>query len=317
MQELTQVMLDGVVENRRQEAEAEINDLLETFFPETEKPIETFIVTEQFGEKVGQLTNSQFDPRHEYGQAAAKTIHSIKDGKLVFNIVLDAKVFGRWLDEEKIFRNCILIHEFTHVDYEYFAWEKIGAKFFEKPSGYKGAILQNASIIWEEYDASRVTMEFLAKVAEQCKGQVNDNLTLGNTKQLYDTINGIREFISQNIHGYMLYQIALDKMQYQVSSRIASALILWAYTNPAVGIEKKVTEKYTEIEKLEDYAFLSENILNIKAILEELYRRRKEYLPELIAKIAEQIEAVLKKCGLTFTDLSNESTYIDVKEPSF
>lgn len=315
---MTQIVLDGVIENQRQEAEAEINRILGNFFAETTNPIDAVIITENFGEKISELTNSHFDARHEYGQAAAKTIPSIKDDKLVFTIILDGKIFGRCLKEEMIFRSSILLHELTHVDYEYFVWEKIGTdEFFKKPSGCRDAILHNASAVWEEYDASRVTMEFLANLAKQFKGEVNDTMTSGNSQQLYDTIKGIRNFVKQHIHDYMLYKISLGNLQYLVSLRIASALILWAYTVPAVGIDKKVTEIYAEIKKLEDYSVFSENIKNIEAILQELYQRRKEYLPELIAKIATEMELIIKKCGLTFTDLSNGSTYIHVEELSF
>ena len=216
---MTLIVLDGVMEEKRQEAEAEINQFLGNVFEGTTNPVESFLITERFGEKISELTNSLFNPRHEYGQAAAKTIPSIKDNKLVFTIVLDGKIFGRWLEEEKIFRSCILSHELTHVDYEYFVWEKIGTEeFFKKPIGCRDAIRHNASSVWEEYDASRFPIEFLADFAKQHGGQVNDTMTAGNTQQLYDKIKGIRAFIKQNVHNYMFYRSSLNSMLYEVSS---------------------------------------------------------------------------------------------------
>ncbi|MFA5572342.1 MAG: hypothetical protein GX799_05740 [Crenarchaeota archaeon] len=50
---------------------------------------------------------------------------------------------------------------------------------------------------------------------------------------------------------------------------------------------------------------MAENIQKIKLILQELFERRKEYLPDYIKKIAEEIESIIKKCDLSFIDYSD------------
>jgi hypothetical protein len=160
-------------------------------------------------------------------------------------------------------------------------------------------------------------VEFLTDLSAGLKGEVSDNMTTGNTLQLFTTINGLCNFAEQSIDDYRNNRLTLDRLQFLISSRIIQALVLWAYTIPAVGVVGAVTEKYKEIEKLEDFAVISENIQRIHSVVQELYEKRKEYLPSLINKIALEIELIIKKCGLTFTDLPNGSSYIRVQDPSF
>jgi|LSQX01.1.fsa_nt_gb hypothetical protein len=42
-------------------------------------------------------------------------------------------------------------------------------------------------------------MEFLADVAASLKGKVQDNLTIGNTIQLFNTLNGLQTFSKRQI----------------------------------------------------------------------------------------------------------------------
>ena len=311
---MTEIILDGIAADRKTEAEAEIKKNLSNFFSEADNPVKSVIATNSFREKVCEITGkAHYDPMHEYGRAAGKTIPLRENGKLVFVLVFDAAIFGRWLPEEKIFRTVIFAHELNHAHYEYFVWKRIGTDaFFKEPEGFRGSIVHSASIIWQEYDSCRLVMTVLAETASQFKGTVQDTMTVGNTQQLYDTIKGMRSFAKQSIEDYGKGKMPLEKLGQAISSRANHAIILWAYTVPAVGIIEDVTKKYAEIEKLDDYELFSDGLKQILLLVEELYNRRNEYLPDLIDRIADEIDLIYRKCGLTFTDLRNNGVYLSV-----
>jgi hypothetical protein len=310
---MTVFQLDGVVDDRKAEAEQELAETIGFFFP-NENPIQSIIVTCAFGEKISEITCTSFNPQHDYGRCAAKTIPTVKEGKLTFVIILDAALFGKWRDEEKIWRKCILMHELNHVDYQDFVFSKIGDTFFKQPKGYTEAVLSTADSVWQEYDSSRFVMWYLHELADKLKGEVNDPFSAGNAEQLFDTVNGMAAFSIQCIEDYRKGILSLDKLQYSIIYRIEQALILWAYTFPAIGIVNEVTEIYVEIQKLGDYKLMQSNLQEIQLILEQLYDKRKEYLPELIDRIAEQIDLLIGKFGLKCSDLSDGRMYIGITD---
>lgn len=70
-----------------------------------------------------------------------------------------------------------------------------------------------------------------------------------------------------------------------------------------VDLSNKLKERIAEIEKLEGYQFLlSENWPKIHSILKELYLNAGQYLLELIDKIADEIDAIYRRCGLQISD---------------
>jgi len=312
---MTEIILDGVADDRKVEAEAEIREKLSNFFEEADNPVKSVIITSNFGQKICEITGDlNYNPTHEYGKAAAKTIPLRENDKLVFALVLDAGIFGSWLPEQKIFRAAIFGHELNHAQYEYFVWKKIGGVFFKEPKGFKGSILHNASIVWQEYDSCRVVITILQDVAAQYNGKVQDTMTVGNAQQLYEAISGMRDFAKQSINDYINRKIMLDKLGNMVSSRVCHATILYAYTVPAVGIIEDVTKIYSEIQKLVDFELFSEGFKRIILLLEELYSRKNEYLPDLIDKIANEIDLMYRKCGLTYADLPNGAICLSVGE---
>jgi hypothetical protein len=98
---------------------------------------------------------------------------------------------------------------------------------------------------------------------------------------------------------------------YKITGRVLQVLILWAYVYPAVSFVDTVKKRLGEIEQLEGYSFLlSENLPNIRLLLEELYIKRREYLPDLIGKIGEEMEKIVKKCGLIINEHNGELQYV-------
>ena len=242
---MTEIRLDGVSNNQKAIAEEEIKSLLDNFFSENENPVALIWIAKSFREAICSFHgNSSYTPSHEYGTAAAKTMSMLNDGKLVFTLVFDGNVFGKWEKEKRIFRTSLLSHEFVHVADGYRQWLEEGTdKFFAKPVRYQESLLHNAWILWEEFDACRLVMEVLGKVAKEFGGKVHDDLSVGNAETLYTMLKDIRHFIDQRIRDYRLSELTLDQLQYQITSKVLWILILWAYTIPSVDIVDEVKAK--------------------------------------------------------------------------
>lgn len=313
---MTRIILDGVEADKRKKAKAEISRLLDDFFSGKENPVDSIRVTKEFQKAVQDLLNGkeiEYDPHHEYGTAYAKIIPFIKQGKLVFAIILDGNLIGRWTNEEYISRIATLVHELVHVTDDKRRWSKIGTKeFFSKPKGKKEWLFHNAWITWQEYKANRVVAEVIEETAKQIKGEVNYDFALGHAKTLSDLLEDIQNYIRRKIRDFRYWRLNATEICYQVTSRICSILILCSYIYALVELSDELKQKIEEIENLEGYQFLlSDNWPKIHSILKELYSKAKKYLPELVDEIGNEIDAITQRCGLVIRD-AKEGFYVDV-----
>jgi len=306
---LTEIILDGVVENKRTAAYSEIKQILDMIFSDGINPVDLIRISREFQGTVQNFLKSYgqerlWDPHHEYGIACAKTIPYLKGEKLAFTIILDGNFIGAWTEEQYFFRTATLIHELIHVKDDQRRWAEIGTKFFEEPTRKQECLFHNAWIIWEEYKANRVVAELFEKIAEEIKGKVNYSFALGHADTLHDLLKDIREYVKRNIQDFRFYKLTPTEICYRITSRICGILVLCAYAYAIVDFSNELKEKIVEVEKLDGYQFLlSENWPKIHSILKELYGSAKEYHPELINKIADEIDEIYQKCGLQISDV--------------
>jgi hypothetical protein len=315
---VTQIILEGVDENRKEEAETEIREIINAVFQNTENHVDTINVTRKFRETIRDLVkNSEkdYDPHHEYGTAFAKTIPILKEEKLAYIIVLDGNFVGEWKEEQKVFRLTTLAHELVHVADGFRRWLKIGTEsFFAESAGKQGWLIHNALIIWEEYDANRLVEEMIEDVAKKLGGKVNNDLILGHARQLRTLLEGIHDFVRQSIRDFRNWKLDPTELSFKITSRIFGALVLCAYLYALSNRSDEAKERMAEIEGLEGYHFLLfDSWPRIQSILEELYSRRREYLQDLIDKMAYEIDEIVQKCGLEMRDAA-EGFYLDVRD---
>jgi hypothetical protein len=208
-----------------------------------------------------------------------------------------------------------LAHELVHVADGFRRWQRIGTEsFFARPSGKRGWLFHNALVIWEEYDANRFVTGVVEDVAKELGGKVRNDRILGHSEELHVLLEGIHDFVKQSIRDYRFWKLTPTELCYKITSKICGILILCAYTFALVNLSNEVKEKMAEIEKLEGYQFLlSANWPKIQSTLEELYLDRKKYRPDLIEKIASEIDEIVKRCGLEIRDAA-EGFHLDVHE---
>jgi len=316
---MTQIFLDGVKEDRREKAEAEIKKILDTVFPDDEKNlVDSVDITDAFQEKITGLVKeneTNYDPHHEYGTAYAKTIPFIKKGKLAYAIILDGNSVGEWKDDQRIFRFATLAHESAHVADGFRRWLEIGNEsFFARPSGKQGWLFHNALVIWEEYDANRLVAEILEDTAKELGGKVRNDLILRHAEELIVLLEGIHDFVKQSIRDFRFWKLNPTELCYKITSKICGILILCAYTFATVNPSNQVNEEMADTGKLEGYQFLlSAHWPKIQSTLDELYLDRKRYRPDLIEKISREIDEIVRQCGLEISDAA-EGFYLDVRD---
>lgn len=318
---MTQIILDGVDKNQKKTAETEIKRVLNAFFSDRENPVDSIAITKRFQKTIQQFLKISgkemtYDPHHEYGTACAKTIPYIKEGKLAFVIVLDGNLFGKWTDENYFSRIATLAHELIHVNDDMRRWTEIGTKeFFAEPKGKRGRLLHNAWIVWEEYKANRVVAEFFEDFAKEREGRVDYGFALGHAETLYNLLEDIQDYIKQSIRDFRYWKLTPTEICYRITSRICGILLLCAYTYALVDLSGELKERTEEIEKLEGYQFLLfNNWPKIHSILNKLYSNAKKYLPELVNRIADEIDAIIQRCGLDMRD-TEQGLWVDVHDP--
>jgi hypothetical protein len=317
---MTEIILNGVDENKRTEARNEIESILRDFFGE-EHPVSSIIVTENFREEIQQIINRTsgskiaYDSQHEYGIAYAKTTHYIKDEKLAFTIILDGVILGRWLEEEYLTRLATLLHELIHVRDENLRWKSVGTdEFFKEPKGKQDGLFHNALIVWEEYRANKLVTEIFENLVKEKGWKVNYSYALNHAETFHNLLGNIHEYVVQNIQDFRNWKLTPTEICYRITSRVCGILVLCAYTYAVIDFSNEIKEKIARIEECEGYHFLlADNWPTIHSILKELYLNANKYIPAHIHKIANEINAVYLRCGLEISD-AGENLWLDVHD---
>lgn len=317
---LVQIAVDGVEQSKREIAETEIRQTLDTFFSDAENPVELVRVAERFQETVQTMlkgNEAAYDPHHDYGTACGHTISHIKNGKLIFAIVLDGSVIGKWLDSERLNRMAFLVHELVHVADDTLRWSEIGTDaFLAQPTGKSAWLFHNSLVIWQEYDAERTVGEIIQETAKEIGGKINFGYKPGNVQSLKTLLDDLHHYIKESIAKYRIWELDSEEICKKVTSRIMGILMLCAYTYALVDVSGEIKAKMAEIENLEGYQFaLSNSWPRIHSNLRELYKVRGKYVTELIDKIASEVDAIVQVCGIEITDANGsfQVTVHDIK----
>lgn len=305
---MTEIYLEGIQDNKRDQIETEIKDALKIFFKNQKNPIERIVVAKDFNKTVRKFLNESswekrnYNQTHEYGIAFAKTIPEFQNGKISFNLILDRKLFQKLDSVGRLDRIGLFIHEFTHTIDDKLRFEAVGEKRFRSvPELKKEYLFSNAWIIWEEYHAERIVFTVYEKLR-------NGGITfdygskLGNLEALKNFLSSLSKFLKENIWKFRKWQLTPEEISRLITGRVISILILYAYVFALSDVVTKHKDRVVELSRLDGYKFLSEDLPQIHDILLELHKKRKEYNPELAHRIGNSIDSILKKCGLEMRD---------------
>ena len=314
---MTEICLEGIEDDERDQIEIEIKDALRIFFENRKNPVKTMVVAKDFNETVKRfLDASSWEKRdynqvHEYGVAFAKTIPEFQNGEIYFNLILDRRLFQNLDSIGRLDRRGIFIHEFTHVLDDKLRFDSAGEKdFCSVPKSKKEMLFSYALFIWQEYHAERNVYEIFEAIrSEETKFEYAPKL--GHLESLKEFLTGLPNFLQESILKFRKWQLTPEKICWLITSRVCDILFLYAYVFALSDAVTEFRDKVAELNHLDGYRFFSEDLQKIQTILLELYEKREEYKPELVYQVGSSIDSILKKCGLDVKD-APEGYYIEV-----
>ena len=316
---MTEICLEEIEGNERDQIETEIKDALRIFFKNRENPVEKIVVAEDFNETVRKfLHKSSWEKRdynqlHEYGVALAKTIPEFENREISFNLILDRRLFQRLDFVGRFDRLGLFIHEFTHMVDDKLRFDSVGQKEFRAvPKSKKETLFKVGWIIWQEYHAERIVLEIYEAIRNE-KITFEYKPKLGNFETLKENLSSLPKFLRGNISKFRNWQLTPEEIHRLIMSRVNSILILYAYVFALSDAVAKLKDRVVDLRHLDGFRFLSEDLLHIHVILLELHKRKKEYNSELIHRIGSLIDSILMKCGLEIRD-APEGYYIEVHD---
>lgn len=320
---LTKINVEGVNESKRKKAESEIRKALD-FFKKCRNPIDKVIVTNDFNATVRNflsnsgifsLYKSSYEQTHEYGIAYAKTIPCVRDGELLFNLILDGKIVGNWLENQQLDRRAMFCHEFIHMLDDELRFKAVGEEqFVSEPKGYDKYLFHNSWIFWQEYHAEREVLEVFEKVAEERSIQFDYSPKLSHFESLIPLLSDLPSYLRSSIRDYRNWKLTPTDISQRITGRVVQILILSAYVHALADAIPKLKDSIHKIETIEGWQlFISESWTRIHVILKELYSRKNEYVPSLISEIGSEVDSVFKRCGLETKD-AKEGYYIEVHD---
>jgi len=316
---VTEICLEEIEGNERDQIETEIKDALRIFFKNRENPVEKIVVAEDFNETVRKILHKSswekrdYNQLHEYGVALAKTIPEFENGEISFNLILDRRLFQRLDYVGRFDRLGLFIHEFTHMVDDKLRFDSVGQKEFRAvPKSKKETLFKVGWIIWQEYHAERIVLEIYEAIRNE-KITFEYKPKLGNFETLKENLSSLPKFLQGNISKFRNWQLTPEEIYRLITSRVNSILILYAYVFALSDAVAKLKDRVVELRHLDGFRFLSEDLLHIHVILLELHKRKKEYNSELIHRIGSLIDSILMKCGLEIRD-APEGYYIEVHD---
>ena len=96
-----------------------------------------------------------------------------------------------------------------------------------------------------------------------------------------------------------------------------SILELSAYVYATMDIFPDVKEKVSQIEQLDGWRiFIGDHWPAILSAMKEMYNQGKEYSLDPIDRMADEMDKILRRCGLELRDATN-GFYVEVHDPSY
>ncbi|MCJ7632664.1 hypothetical protein MUP77_09775, partial [Candidatus Bathyarchaeota archaeon] len=256
---MTEICLEGIEDDERDQIEIEIKDALRIFFENRKNPVKTMVVAKDFNETVKRfLDASSWEKRdynqvHEYGVAFAKTIPEFQNGEIYFNLILDRRLFQNSSSIGRLDRISIFIHEFTHVlDYK-LRFDSVGEKdFCSVPKSKKETLFSNALVIWHEYHAERNVFESYEAIRSE-KMQFEYTPKLGHLESLKEFLTGLPNFLQESILKFRNWQLTPGKICWLITRRVCDILFLYAYVFALSDSVTKLRDKVAELNHLDGY----------------------------------------------------------------
>jgi len=316
---VTEICLEEIPNNERNQIEKEIKDALRIFFEDRRNPVRSIVVAKDFNEAVKRFLDGSsgekrdYNQVHEYGVAFAKTIPESQNGEISFNLILDRRLFQKLDTIGRLDRIGIFIHEFTHAVDDMLMFDSIGEEEFRSvPKLKKEYVFRNAWVIWQEYHAERNVIETYEALQSE---KINFEYTpkLDNLATLKEFLTSLPNFLQESILRFGRWQLTPEEICRLITSRVTGMLYLYAYVFALSDGAARLKDRVVELSHLDGYRFFSEGLPDIHAALLELYEKREEYNPELIHRIGNSIDSILKKCGLDIED-APEGYYVEVHE---
>jgi hypothetical protein len=305
---MTEICLEGIEDNEKDQLETEIKDALGIFFENRKNPVRRIVVGKDFNETViryldeSSREKADYNQAHEYGVAVAKTIPEFQNGEISFNVILDKILFQRLDSVGRLDRIGTFIHEFTHAVDDMLMFNSIGEERFRSvPKLKKEYLFHNAWVIWQEYHAERYVIEvYEALQSEEMKFEYTPKL--GNLKKLKELLENLPKFLQENISKFRRWQLTPGRICWLITSQVMGILYLYAYAFALSDGVTRFEDKVIELNYLDGCRFFSEGLPDNHAALLELYNKKNEYSPELIERIGNSIDSMLRKCGLEMKD---------------
>jgi hypothetical protein len=156
----TIINVKGVMPHRREEAQKEIGEYLALFkksFASDQMNITSITIAENFEQTINQLLPElvkdgyNYSSRHRSGKAIGKTVRTVNDSGISFNIVLDGGYIGKWEDNARPARIELIFHELFHAWLDKKRFNRIGAAGFKNDYLTIEGVCYGLALIRDEY----------------------------------------------------------------------------------------------------------------------------------------------------------------------
>jgi len=251
---------DGVVEDKREEAEKELRDFFEEFLGRN-KNIK-IIVTRDFKTVVNDILREKlsvkipYDPTVAKAKALMKTIEYVAENALNIVLVIDAGIFGEWTLEQSAQRLLNLTHEGIHMKDALLAFKVLGAELFKEPNTPDELLLFLSNDLWNEYHAERVTNEILGDLIKKGRVIVNSPPTLSYLESLEEALVDIIPFCKKQINEFRIGKISIDALWEASYLRIREMLVLATFVLAATDALNQFKKETEKIRKLRQHDYL-------------------------------------------------------------
>jgi len=321
---LLKINVNGVVSRKRDIAKKELYEHFKALGNTPEIGIE-IVVTPDFDQTVDSIlrerkeSKCQYTSKREHVVAVAKTIPYPREDNIGFIIVFNGDVFGKWKDQQRIWRLMMFLHESVHVEDELQLFQEIGAKvFFSDPTTVEDTMFRLAHGIWMDYHAERFSIETLEKAAKEVdpQGTVTYGSHEGYIKSFVESLNNLPMFLDKEIDDFRKWRMTMDEFWPKVYLRLRETLILASFVTAHSDALNKTNVEIEEMKNNESHLFFFKRWNKMHVQLQSLYQLKNNFCKEILTNIGDELVLLSKECGMTLSNIEN-GIYVAVNPPNF
>jgi len=313
------INVNDVAPEKRKEVEAELRE----FFGPCAKDLSVFIdiiVTGKFSEVVGRILTEKcgvklpYNAKHSEVVAYGKTIPYKRDSELSFALVFDASVFGKWEEEQRLFRLLTFSHEKVHIEDEKILCDDIGIDaFLTEPMTAEDIFFRLAHDIWMEYNAERYSIEIFMSALKELHSDatVNFNWHQGYVGSYISLLKSLPDFLKDSTIEFMNWKMKIEQFWPKMYLRLRETLVLAAFTSAHSDVLSKTNEDLVNLGRNQCYSFFFDTWRFVETTLRKIYETERRYDKGLLTDIANELRAFFERCGATLSNLS-EGVYVAV-----